>query len=196
WPAWSETRLVTVYPPPADTAAAAATATAAATAASAAPKRHPKCFTIVLPPSGTCSNPWRRLRAHRRCGFPFLYDAGVCRNRDELRPRSVGRLEALDRHGGVLGHRDEHVELLVGGAAAAARLADREDAEEHPVGAVERHEQLVLRMPEPRVLALRVPDDDARALELRPVVLAGGDVVRATPPEAWVEQRLPLLPLV
>ena len=60
-------------------------------------------------------------------------------------------LGALDGDRGVVGHRDEHVELLVGRDAAAGGLVDGQDADEMPVRVAQRDEQGVERMPAVRV---------------------------------------------
>ena len=59
----------------------------------------------------------------------------------------LGLLGALDRDRGVVGHRHEHVQLLVGRDAPARGLVDRQDADQVAVGLPQRHEQRVERMP-------------------------------------------------
>ena len=66
----------------------------------------------------------------------------------DLVPRRLGRLlRRLHGERGVIGERDEHVELLVGRTAPADRLVDRQDAEQMAVGVAQRDEERVLGMP-------------------------------------------------
>ena len=74
----------------------------------------------------------------------------TCEQLLERRPVAGGLLRllgALDGDRGVVGHRHEHVELLVGRDAAAGGLVDRQDADQVAVGVPQRHEERVERMP-------------------------------------------------
>ena len=65
-----------------------------------------------------------------------------------------GLLRALQGTGGQRDHGHEQVELVVGGAHARHRLADRHDAEQVAVGVPAGHEQLVAGDPGVGGLAL------------------------------------------
>ena len=107
--------------------------------------------------------------------------------------RLGGLLRTLNGKRGVVGERNEHVELLVRGAPQADRFVHRQDAEQVSVGVTHRHEERVLGLP--RIVPparLRV-GDVARGVALGgPVVLARLHDVRAAALEALVEQRLPV----
>ena len=106
----------------------------------------------------------------------------------------VGRLlRGLHRQGGVLGHRDEDVELVGGRLPARDGLVHREDSEQVPVAVPHRHDQGVLRVPGAGVVGRFEIGHVVRHRLVRPVVLAVGDQVGAALLEALVEQRLPRL---
>ena len=71
--------------------------------------------------------------------------------------RLLRLLGALDGDRGVVGHRDEHVELLVGRDAAAHGLVDREDADQVAVRVPQRHEERVVADASRRAPILRPP---------------------------------------
>ena len=112
----------------------------------------------------------------------------------DLVPRRGCRLlRRLERKRGVVGERDEHFELFVGGTATADRLVDRQDAEQMAVGVAQWDEERVLGLPGVGTLARFERGNVARAVvDLAPVELAGRHDVRAAPGEAIVEQPLPV----
>ena len=121
------------------------------------------------------------------------------RHREQLLEReSVARglgglLRRLHGERGVVGERDEDVELLVGRAEAAHRLVDGEDADEVAVVMAHRHEERVEWMPRVGADARRVIGEIEVAAVLRPVELAGRHEVRPSLAETVGEQRLPVL---
>src|SRR4051812_27701683 len=97
---------------------------------------------------------------------------------------------------GVAGDEDERVKLGVGGAQAADRRADVEDAAERAVGVVEGDEDLVLGLPGAVVVDDVEVGHVAAAGLVGPVVLARVDQVGAAVLEAVLEDLLEHRPLV
>ena len=111
---------------------------------------------------------------------------------DALALGGGGLLGVLERQGGVLGHADDQVELLVVGPAAVGRLVDREDPEDLAGGRAERHEEGVLGAPGVGIGRGRHGRDPRGQRVLAPVVLALLDVVGAAALEPRVQQRRPV----
>ena len=108
-----------------------------------------------------------------------------------------GLLRALQGAGGERHHGHEQVELVVGRAHAGDRLADRDDAQQVPVGVPAGHEELVAGSPGVGGLGSRVVGHVARAQSgVRPVDAALRDEVRAAALEALLERQRPHRPLV
>jgi hypothetical protein len=104
-----------------------------------------------------------------------------------------GVLRHTERERGVLGDRDERVDLVVGGAPATVRLVHRDDPDEEALGVAQRHEQRVLRRPGVGVVARRDPRHVAIDAQPLPVELAARHEVGAAAGEALVEERHPCL---
>ena len=108
-----------------------------------------------------------------------------------------GLLRALQGARGERHHGHEQVELVVGRAHAGGRLADRDDAQQVPVGVPAGHEQLVARDPGVGRLGSRLVGHVARAQPgVRPVDAALRDEVRPAALEAPLERQRPHRPLV
>ena len=105
---------------------------------------------------------------------------------------ALALLCGLEGEGSVRSERNGDSELLVARTEAVHRIPEGHHAEDLPVESLERHEQLVRRMPTFR------PVDDGRAGRnepcarmLRPVECVARDEVRALAPKPRMEERFP-----
>ncbi len=176
-----------------------------ASAGSSRPQPTAACGTShPLPGSTSAAHTLRKPSASRMPAADAAQDlvgghlAGEPRGDGEqllegaLVPGRVGRLPCgLHGERRVVGERDEHVQLVVGGAHAVDGLVHGEDSEHGPVGAAHRHEQRVLGSPRVRAGRPWLDGGYVREADRVPVHRSCGHDERAAAEKALVEERRP-----
>ena len=106
-------------------------------------------------------------------------------------------LSGLEGERRMRGKGHDQRQLLIGRTQAVEGLAERHDPEDLAVRALERHEELIVRVPTQRAVDERFAvRDEARARVGRPVERVVRDEVRPRAEEPRMEERLPAVPVV